>query len=136
MSGIDKLFDSTTRGLEKALDLMFWRNQAITSNIANAETPQYRAVDVNFAGELERAFGAKTQDLSTSHTKHMNVTADSGLAHMGEDFSGATRGDGNNVDLDIQMGRLAFNSEKYSQAANLVGRKLSLIKRAITEFSR
>lgn len=135
MSGIDKLFDSTTTGLQKALDLAWERNKAITSNIANSETPQYRAVDLDFSGELERAFGSTDAVLKATNPKHMDIKP-SGQAHLVEDFSGATRPDGNNVDIDIQMGRLAFNSEKYSQAANLMGRKLALIKRTITESSR
>ena len=135
MSGIDKLFDSTTKGLQKALDLTWERNKAITSNIANSETPQYRAVDLDFSGELERAFESTDTVLSTTNEKHMDIKP-SGQAHLVESFLGATRPDGNNVDIDIEMGRLAFNSEKYSQAANYMGRKLSLLKRTITESSR
>ena len=127
MSVIDKLFDRTYPGLTKALDLSWQRNQAIVSNIANAETPQYRAVDLNFAGELERAFGEQNSNLDLTNSKHMDIEADSS-AHLVPDLSGATKADGNNVDIDTQMGQLAFNSGKYSTATALLRKKLAILK--------
>ena len=116
MSLIDKLFDRTVPGLEKALDLNWRRNEAITSNIANAETPQYRATDVQFAGELERAFqGQANTSIRKTNTKHMDVQSGES-ARLVADLSGATKGDGNNVDIDIQMGKLVYNSGKYSMS--------------------
>ena len=130
MSIINRLFDTSYPGLAKAMDLGWRRGQAISSNIANADTPQYRAMDVDFAGELERAFGQETSDLKLTNEKHLDLTG-SGDAHLVQDLSGATKADGNNVDLDIQMARLASNGGKYSAASTLLRKKLGMLKMAV-----
>ncbi len=129
---IDKIFDNTVPGLEKQLDLTLRRHEAISSNIANAETPQYRAVDVNFEKELEAAFGQSTGNLAKTDPRHIDETG-SQAAHITSDYSGATKPDGNNVDIDIQMGKLAFNSGQYTIATNLMRKKLGVLRRLITE---
>ena len=135
MSFIDRFFDRTMVGLHRAMDLTWRRNDAIVSNVANAETPQYRARDLNFAGELERAFGAQQDSISRTNAKHLDI-GDSSAAHLQPDLSGATKPDGNNVDIDIQMGRLAYNSGQYSNAVDAYRKKLGLLKMAIRESGR
>ena len=127
---LDTVFDKTIDGLSRSMDLTWKRNQAITSNITNAETPLYRSVDVNFANELQRAFGQKDQTLEKTDPKHLDLASNTS-AHLVADYSGATKPDGNNVDIDIQMGRLAQNSGEYANAARLIKRQLSFIKNAI-----
>ena len=131
---IDKLLDPSLAGIEKAMDLTWKRNQAITSNIANVETPQYRAVDYNFSTELDRAFNVSdpSNQIKQTSSKHMDLSSESG-AHLMPDLSGATKPDGNNVDIDIQMGRLAYNSSKYIQAANLIRKKFQILSNAIRQ---
>ena len=133
MAGIiDKLFDRTVPGLEKQLDLTLRRHEAISSNIANAETPQYRAVDVNFERELEAAFGGKTGTLAKTDARHIDEQG-SQPAHLTQDYTGATKADGNNVDIDLQMGKLAYNSGQYTIATGLMRKKLSVLRRIISE---
>lgn len=133
---IEKLFDKTVPGLTKALDLTYKRNEAISSNIANAETPQYRAVDVDFAGELDRAFDSQVGNVAKTNDAHMDISSADGQAKYVSDLSMPTKADGNNVDLDIQMGRLAYNSGKYSLASGLLRQKLAYIKNVIREGGR
>jgi flagellar basal-body rod protein FlgB len=136
MSIVDKLFDRSIPALEKSMDLYLKRGNAITSNIANAETPGYRAVDLNFAGELERAFSDKNAGkTATTHHKHLQVSS-AGSAHFVNDLTGMAKADGNNVDLDIQMGKLVANAGLYSQGANLVRKKLHMLRTAIREAMR
>jgi flagellar basal-body rod protein FlgB len=132
---LESIFDSTVRGLEKQLDLSWRRNQAITSNIANAETPGYRAVDLNFSTELDRAFGVGEEQLTPvakTDGRHLDTISQSG-AHLISDFSGATRSDGNNVDLDVQMGKLALNAGKYSMTTSLLYKKMSTLLNIIRQ---
>ena len=131
----DRLLDNTTRGLEKNLDLTWRRNQVLGGNVANAETPQYRAKDLNFAGELQRAFGnvpQQDQAFMKTNAKHLDVLNNSS-ARVTNDLSGATKPDGNNVDIDIQMGQMAINSGKYSAATRYLRKKLGMLKLAIRE---
>jgi len=132
----DKILDSTIPGLQKTLDLTWRRHEAISSNIANAETPQYRATDLNFAGELEKAFNSSSnQNLMQTNSKHLDLKQGT-AAHLTPVYSGATKQDGNNVDIDQQMGQLSFNSGKYSSAARLLRKKLGMLKFAIREGGR
>lgn len=135
MTFIERIFDRTFGGLHRAMDLSWRRNEAITSNIANAETPQYRATDLHFAGELDRAFGMSTDSIAKTHTGHIDLQ-ENGAAHLIPDLSGATKPDGNNVDIDIQMGQLAYNSGEYSNAAEFYRKKLAFLKFAIREGGR
>ena len=127
---IDRIFDRNVDGIQKTLDLTWKRNEAISSNLANAETPTYRAVDVTFAGELDRAFGVDQSTLTKTDGRHMDVE-DRDASHLVADFSGRTRADGNNVDLDIQMGKMARNAGKYTLATQMMQKKMMIIKNAI-----
>jgi len=129
---VDRLLGKSVTGLTKVLDLQLKRHEAIVSNIANAETPQYRAVEVSFAGELERAYGKSSSPVKKTNPKHMDLAENDG-SHLVPDLSGATRADGNNVDIDIQMAKLADTNVKYTIAANLIRRKMQSIRDALMQ---
>jgi flagellar basal-body rod protein FlgB len=131
--GIDKLLGPTIQGLERLLDLSWRRGQAINANIANAETPQYRAVDLDFGRELDEAFGTKSSALEKTSPLHQDVGGSSN-AKLISDLSGATKMDGNNVDLDLQMGRLAYNTLTYTRAAALTQKKLGGLSEKIRQL--
>ena len=132
---IDKIFDRTVPAITRSLDLYWKRGEALTSNIANAETPGYRAVDVDFAGALEKAFQGQNGDVRMTNEKHLDLQS-KGNAHFVADLTGMTKPDGNNVDLDIQMGKLAGNAGKYSQGASLIRKKLQMMRMAIRYAQR
>jgi flagellar basal-body rod protein FlgB len=130
------VFDRSIPALEKSLDLAWRRNEAISSNVANAETPGYRAVDLNFAGELERAFEAGGPgQIKKTDAKHMDLVSE-GKSFLTPDLSGATRADGNNVDIDAQMGKMVYNQGKYSMGASLIRKKLQMMRTAIRYAAR
>jgi flagellar basal-body rod protein FlgB len=135
MKILDTMFDRTVTGHGKTMDLTWHRNQAITANIANAETPMYRAVDVTFGKELDRAFGETFEVTKRTDPKHLEVSFEQS-SHTVGDESGATKPDGNNVDIDLQMGRLTQNSGEYMNAARLIKRQLGLIRTAIRTGER
>lgn len=132
MKLLDNLFDRSVTGLSKSMDLTWKRNQALASNIANAETPQYRAVEVTFGKELERAFGNTNESVMRTNAQHLDVGQNQSSRFV-PDYSGQTKPDGNNVDIDLQMGRLAQNSGDFMNAARLIRRQIGLIKNAIRE---
>jgi flagellar basal-body rod protein FlgB len=133
MNFIDSIYDYNLKGLEKILDLTNRRQKVINANVANAETPHYRAVDLNFAGELERTFSKKnSQDLLVTNKKHLSTTND-GNAFIFSDLSGVTKADGNNVDIDLQMARQRYNAGQYNYAAEVIRHKFQQIKSIIRE---
>ncbi len=131
---LDTLFDRSVTGLSRTMDLTWKRNQALSANIANAETPQYRAIDVSFGNELEKAFESQTGSLAQTNLGHLdNQSTNGDTSKLVNDLSGPTKPDGNNVDLDLQMGRLAQNSGDYANAARLIRRQIGLLRTAIRE---
>ncbi len=136
MNTVDRIFKQFG-GLEKALDLYHKRNTVIASNVANIDTPGFKAADLDFAGELDQAFGSqKSSELKTTNSKHMDISANSGEAHTVEDYSGTVKADGNTVDLDIQMGQLAQNAGRFSNTATMLRKQLGILKLAIREGAR
>ena len=133
MRFIDSIFDRTVGGLSKAMDLTWRKNQALASNVANAETPRYQAVDFQFGQELEQAFqrSAPEQVIRTS-PKHLEISTASTATYV-KNLSGVTKPDGNNVDIDQQMVALAQNSSDYANAAQLIRRQIGLVRTAIRE---
>ena len=130
INGVNKLFDQSIGALSKAMDLYWYRSQAITSNISNAETPGYKSMDLNFAHELEKAFDKEKKEMAKTNEAHLDVTEHTS-AYVMPDYSGATKGDGNNVDIDIQMGKLASNATDYNLSASLVRKQLQILRNAI-----
>jgi len=131
---LDTLFDRSVTGLSRTMDLTWKRNQAISANIANAETPQYRAIDVSFGNELQKAFESQSGSLAQTNAAHIDTHSTRGdTSKLVQDLSGPTKPDGNNVDLDLQMGRLAQNSGDYANAARLIRRQIGLLRTAIRE---
>jgi flagellar basal-body rod protein FlgB len=119
------------------MDLSQRRNEVIASNIANADTPGFKAGELDFSGELEKAFGAsRDSSILKTNSNHLDISSNDGSAHIEEDISGAMKADGNNVDIDIQMGQLSQNAGRYTSAATLIRKQLGIIKLAIREGAR
>jgi flagellar basal-body rod protein FlgB len=134
MKIIESLYEPTFAGLEKSMELRFRRHEALTSNVANAETPGYRATELTFAGELNRAFDGAREELLRTNAKHIDLVSESG-AHLVPDLTGATKGDGNNVDVDIQMAKLSSNMGRYVGTAQLIQTKFRNIKNLLREIA-
>lgn len=132
MRFIDGIFDRTVSGLNRAMDLSWKRNEVITANIANAETPQYRAQDLSFGKELENAFQSNDRVLTRTDSGHLDIAQNENATYI-PDYSGTTKADGNNVDIDMQMTQLAQNGSDYANAAQLIRRQIGLLRMAIRD---
>ena len=90
------------------------RQKLVSSNIANAATPDYQAKDVDFENELQSQIsGAKPNVIEVSGLKNKN--------------------DGNNVDMDREARLLAENALRFSVAENLAHSEINTIRTAIQE---
>lgn len=98
--------------LDKAADASWLRNEAISNNIANATTPNYKRQDVAFESELKKALGYnryQTMDSKVAHVKSSRLNA-----QVYTDYSNFSyRLDGNNVDIENENVMLAENQLKY-----------------------
>lgn len=129
-------FDSQTQLLGKVLDLRAQNAQVISSNIANAETPGYSPAKFEFEQELSQAL-KKTQgvNLHTTNNSHIplgpgNFNQVSGKIIITEDNTGI--GDENGVSVDQEMLALSENQLLYETAAQLLKKKLTLLKHVIS----
>lgn len=99
--------------LDKAADASWNRNDAISNNIANNDTPGYKRQDVSFEHELERALGSSGYKSLGKKVGAVELQRIDGRPYTDhEEYS--YRLDGNNVDIDTENVMLASNSIKYN----------------------
>ena len=99
--------------LDKAADASALRNEIISNNIANNDTPGYKRQDVSFEKELDRSLGYSRYE--TMDAKVANVKSGELDARIYTDAAGYSyRLDGNNVDMDTENAYLAENQIKYN----------------------
>lgn len=120
---MSNLFDKTTDALAASLRMRQIRHNVTTSNIANAETPQYQAKKVDFENALASALDNPALDASQSISK---VTAE-----VFDNPDVAVNNDGNTVDLEKEMSALAENSILYKSALQLINKKMAAVKYAL-----
>jgi flagellar basal-body rod protein FlgB len=127
-----KIFGPTLSGMEKALDLRFERHALLASNAANSETPGYKARELDFAGQLQKAFGdtTLTSPVIKTDSRHMDLSLTE-KEHIVFDNTSEAGADGNNVDLDINMGKISANARSYESAAGLISQQFKFIKQFI-----
>jgi flagellar basal-body rod protein FlgB len=107
------MLDPVAASLERYMDLLAARQKLVASNIANAETPGYRTVDLDF----EREFRSMARD---AEPRPVEV---SGLQ---------VNHDANNVSLDREARLLAENALRFNVAASLMKAQLQAVREAIT----
>ncbi len=133
--------------LERALDASATRAHLIAHNIANADTPNYKAQRLRFEEFLERELGMDTPqvDLALKRTHLTHLPGKAALGVIGELTSQGLvytedrttfRLDGNNVDIDHEMAEQAKNALHYSTLLELISRRLSALRTVIAEGRR
>ena len=134
--GSERLFAGTLTVLEKAMDLRTMKHNLIISNIANKDTPNYKAFDLMVDEEMAKAEGSAgaTQLKRTNHA-HLAGSEGSGSINGTslrlEETPTAMRGDGNTVDIDNEMAKLSENNLLYDALAQIVSRKFKGLEDAI-----
>lgn len=94
--------------LEKALDASWLRNEVISNNIANVDTPGYKRKTVKFEEFLN-------QEMKTSKIQSGQTRLNASDILVSEDTSSLSyRIDGNNVDIEQEMALMAMNSIRYN----------------------
>lgn len=100
--------------LEKILDLAMTRHRILASNVANADTPGYRARDIRFTRELEKA-----------------VSGVSETVEVVESPTTLPSRDGNTVNIEIEMSKIAENTLMYNTALRMFEKKIRMMKDVI-----
>ncbi|QHS22241.1 flagellar basal body rod protein FlgB [Virgibacillus sp. MSP4-1] len=122
------LFSNTFQILDRSLDYASLKNQTISNNIANVDTPNYKAKDVDFKSALNQA--QSSLDAVRTHEKHLPFHSGQSLTQ----FQVVSRQDttynhnGNNVDVDKEMTDLAKNQIYYQAIADRLNGKFNSLK--------
>lgn len=133
----DKIFRNTSY-LEKGLDAAWMRQQVIANNIANVDTPGFKASRVEFEDYFKSALENENDGFKAKKTRagHMNFgmgDIDSVTPAVVNNGDMTQRMDENDVDIDYEMAELAKNSLYYNTLATKVSQDLSRLRIAITE---
>lgn len=113
--------------LDKAADASWLRNEVISNNIANVDTPDYKRQDVAFEGELTRALSKMRY--KSMDEKVDNLTIGNLRATTYTDYGDYSyRIDGNNVDIDTENVELASNQIKYNALITGVNQEFANLK--------
>ena len=122
--------------MERALTASALRNQLISNNIANVNTPGFKRSDVDFEGVLAQSLENKRKSpLTTTNVQHFSGSGNIESIAPAILTSNETtmRLDGNNVDIDIEMASIAKNTIYYNAIAQQLNRYFSNIKAVIKE---
>lgn len=135
---IDRLLfaDKTPLVLKKALDFQSERHLLISSNISNIDTPGYQAKDIDFKGALKAALGTgEGLALRTTHRGHIGPGKDSlrGLQAQPVNEDDPSKSNGNNVNIDKEMMKLAENQIAYNATIQMLSKRFSTVRAAISE---
>jgi flagellar basal-body rod protein FlgB len=124
-AGRTAMKDLTYQIIKKGLDASSMRQKAISSNVANVNTPGYKADKVQFESELRKALGKGGVAMEKTHAGHLGgSTALSVGPEIVRNESASMNENGNNVDIDREMVDLAANEIYYSALIEQVNRKL------------
>jgi flagellar basal-body rod protein FlgB len=117
------MLGSSINILEKILDVAAFRHRVLASNIANADTPGYKARDISFQKELNRAIKASSVERGASSGKQDY--------EIFEVVTTMPNRDGNTVNLNIEMAKITENSLIYNTATSLMAMKMRMVKDVI-----
>ena len=121
--------------LERALDYASTRQEVLSNNISNANTPAYRRKDASFDDILAMAQGGTAARISQINQATRKMFAGGLAGKTGFDIvetgEGSMRVDGNNVDMDAEMSRLAQNQIYYETCSQITSGQFSALKGVI-----
>lgn len=117
------LFDITQLALERAIEGAGKRHEALAANLANANTPNYQRVDVEFHGALASAMERGPDAKASLHGLAFAAQRDAG--------AGATRADGSTVDVESESAKLAANALEHQAAVQVAQARIGILKAAM-----
>lgn len=134
IESLDRLFQFHAN----ALNVRAYRQQLLASNIANADTPGYKARDIDFAAALRNAGVGNTE--ATLPAPQLRVSSDRHLAGLTTSSAPAEALyrnaqqpsiDGNTVDMDVERNRFAENAVHYDANLTFLGAQIKLMTAAL-----
>ena len=127
--------DKTLNSLTTALNFREMRQKLISSNVANANTPGFKAKKLDFEEALARALDVDGQmQMNVTDGKHHNVE-NGGFNNLDPEVydnpNGVVSESGNTVDVEAEMATMAENKLMYDALVQLINKKMGLMKYAL-----
>ncbi len=124
-----KIFDNTMNSLENSLNYSTTKSKAINNNIANIDTPNYKAQDVSFQSLLNEA--TNNLQLKNTNEKHFSNTNHLPFHEISTKTQSTFNHNGNNVDIDKEMADLAENQIFHRSLIDRMNGKFQTLQNVI-----
>lgn len=127
--------DDALRFHEAALSIRGQRQQLLASNIANADTPNFKARDIDFSAAMSQAINRTENQVAGALTKTSGAHLDS-LGNTNEAslmYRTTIQGnvDGNTVDMDVERNQFTDNALRYEASLTILGMQIKNLLSAI-----
>lgn len=122
----------------QALNLRTQRHQVLASNIANADTPYYKARDFSFEKAMQNAMagqGSGSIGLATTSRGHLPGGGGAGMAALQYRSETQSAVDGNTVDMDVERTQITENALQYQVVSQLISEKFKGMRSALASTS-
>ncbi len=118
-----------------ALNLRSARQELIASNIANVDTPNYKAKDIDFAKTLQGAMSGNGPKLQMAGSGPHHLSGSTGESVMGAPVMYRNvlqpSADGNTVDMDVERAQFADNALRYEASVKFVDNQIRNVLTAL-----
>jgi flagellar basal-body rod protein FlgB len=126
--------DSAFSFQQQALGLRAYRQQVLAGNIANADTPHYKARDFDFGAALEAAMAGRNEgdlQVARTHPAHLEGTGGEGVPRLSYRTPWQDAADGNTVEMDVERTEFADNAIRYEAGLAFITHQLKLLTAAM-----
>lgn len=127
-------FDNAIAFQQQALGLRAYRQQLIAGNIANADTPHYKARDIDFAAALKNAVAGRASggvELARTSDRHLATAGGQGPAPLLYRKETQSAVDGNTVDMDVERAQFAENAIFYEAGLTFITGRIRTMLSAV-----
>lgn len=126
------MFDNVFGIHEQALLLHGQRVSILANNLANADTPNFKARDIDFAAVLSGAAGATSLPIATTDAAHFSISsgevADGELMYRNPYQASL---DGNTVEMPVEQAAFSENNVRYQASLTFINNQISMLQFAI-----
>ncbi|HEX7714053.1 MAG TPA: flagellar basal body rod protein FlgB [Bacillota bacterium] len=122
----------SAKKMERAMDASNLRQQLLSQNLANVNTPYYKRLDIDFSSVFTQEIDKNELQLWQTHSRHLGgVTPVTGSIQVTRETKTLERYDQNNIDPEYEMAQVAENSLFFQSLTTSWNREMSRIKQAI-----
>ena len=124
-----KIFDNTFAQAQTMLSLRGQRMEILSRNIANADTPNFKAQDLDFRDVLKNA--GSTTSIEATHQNHISNSTYKGSAEMVYTVPFNSSVDGNTVELSVEQAKYGKAAAQYQATLRFLEGEISGIRKAL-----